>query len=69
MQAVPEQQPLRIAAPPPRLSVVVPLLNEAATLTPLYDEVQAAQSPGTRRLACSGCRRARTGASSTRHTA
>ena len=28
----PEQQPLRIAAPPPSLSIVVPLLNEAATL-------------------------------------
>ena len=38
----PEQQPLRIATPPPRVSVVVPLLNEAATLNALYDEVQAA---------------------------
>ena len=41
----PEQQPLRIAAPPPRASVVVPLLNEAATLSALYDEVQAALDP------------------------
>ena len=41
----PEQQPLRIAAPPPRLSIVVPLLNEAATLNALYDEVHAALEP------------------------
>ena len=38
----PAQQPLRIAAPPPRLSIVVPLLNEEATLDALYDEVHAA---------------------------
>jgi dolichol-phosphate mannosyltransferase len=34
--------PLR---PSPRLSVVVPLLNEEATLAPLYDEVRAALDP------------------------
>jgi glycosyltransferase involved in cell wall biosynthesis len=38
----PEQQPLRVAPPRPRLSVVVPLLNEVETLGPLYDEVRAA---------------------------
>ena len=41
----PEQQPLHIAATPPRLSVVVPLLNEAETLGALYDEVHAALGP------------------------
>ncbi len=41
----PEQQPLRIAATPPRLSVVVPLLNEVETLGALYDEIRAALAP------------------------
>jgi glycosyltransferase involved in cell wall biosynthesis len=42
MQAV-ELQPLRVAATTaPRLSVVVPLLNEQETLAALYEEVRAA---------------------------
>ncbi|HEX4323857.1 MAG TPA: glycosyltransferase family 2 protein [Gaiellaceae bacterium] len=45
MQALPEQQPLHVAATPPRLSVVVPLLNEEETLGALYDEVRAALAP------------------------
>jgi glycosyltransferase involved in cell wall biosynthesis len=40
-----ELQPLRVAAPAPRLSVVVPLLNEEETVGALYDEVSAALDP------------------------
>jgi len=41
-----ELQPLHVAATTPRLSVVVPLLNEKETLGALYDEVRAALDPG-----------------------
>jgi glycosyltransferase involved in cell wall biosynthesis len=40
-----ELQPLRVAAPAPHVSVVVPLLNEEKTLDALYDEVRAALDP------------------------
>ncbi len=40
-----EPQLLHVAADPPRLSVVAPLLNEEETLGPLYDEVRAALEP------------------------
>jgi glycosyltransferase involved in cell wall biosynthesis len=40
-----EPQLLHVAAEPPRLSVVAPLLNEKETLGPLYDEVRAALEP------------------------
>jgi glycosyltransferase involved in cell wall biosynthesis len=40
-----ELQPLHVAATTPRLSVVVPLLNEEETLGALYEEVRAALDP------------------------
>jgi glycosyltransferase involved in cell wall biosynthesis len=40
-----EPQLLHVAAEPPRLSVVAPLLNEEETLGPLYDEVRSALEP------------------------